>query len=177
MKATSARSWCRWARNHEVVGLDCGLFRECTLKAIRPVEKTIRQGRARRGGGSRRHRCVIHCRPVQRSARQPQPALEAAINHQAAVRLAELAKRWHPPLLYASTCSAYGAAGDDLLTRTARSIPSPRTPIQGAPRPHASPGGLPLPVACAATAYGVSPFLRFDLAVQRPGRRPPARCT
>ena len=32
-----------WARNHEVVGLDSGLFRECTLKAIRPVEKTIRK--------------------------------------------------------------------------------------------------------------------------------------
>jgi nucleoside-diphosphate-sugar epimerase len=44
------------------------------------------------------------------------PRFTYEINHEATVRLAEIAKRAGiRRFLYASTCSVYGAAGDDLL--------------------------------------------------------------
>jgi nucleoside-diphosphate-sugar epimerase len=107
-----------WARNHEVVGLDSGLFRECTLKAIRPVEKTMRKDirdieeRDLDGIDAVIHLAGLSNDPLGNL----NPDLTYAINHQATVRLAELAKRVGiRRFLYGSTCSIYGAAGDDLL--------------------------------------------------------------
>ena len=49
--------------------------------------------------------------------------LTYAINHEATVRLAELAKRAGVRrFLYASSCSVYGAAGDDFLDEDSPSI-------------------------------------------------------
>ena len=107
-----------WARNHEVVGLDSGLFRECTLKAIRPIEKTIRKDvrdvEARDLDGID---AVIHLAGLSNDPLgNLHPSFTHEINHAASVRLAELAKRAGiRRFLYASTCSVYGAAGDDML--------------------------------------------------------------
>jgi nucleoside-diphosphate-sugar epimerase len=101
-----------------VVGLDSGLFRECTLKAIRPVEKTMRKDirdieeRDLDGIDAVIHLAGLSNDPLGNL----NPDLTYAINHQATVRLAELAKRVGiRRFLYGSTCSIYGAAGDDLL--------------------------------------------------------------
>ena len=116
-----------WARGHEVVGLDSGLFRECTLKAIRPVEKTIRKDirdvEPRDLDGID---AVIHLAGL---SNDPLGDLSAAltyeINHEATVRLAEIAKRAGiRRFLYASTCSVYGAAGDEMLDED-----SPANPV------------------------------------------------
>jgi nucleoside-diphosphate-sugar epimerase len=84
--------------------------------------------------------------------------------------LAELAKRAGVRrFLYASTCSVYGAAGDDMLDES--SAFNPVTPYaESKARSEMDLQRLADRTFCpvylrAATAYGVSPLLRFDLAV------------
>jgi nucleoside-diphosphate-sugar epimerase len=161
-----------WARNHDVIGLDSGLFRECTLRAaIRPVptiRKDVRDVELRDLDGVE---AVIHLAGLSNDPLgNLNPRLTFEINHEAAVRLAELARRAGVRrFLYASTCSVYGAAGDDMLTED--SPFNPVTPYAESKaraetdlRRLASRGFCPVYLR-AATAYGVSPLLRFDLAV------------
>ena len=83
-----------WARNHEVVGLDGGLFRECTLKALRPVEKTIRKDirdvESRDLDGID---AVVHLAGLSNDPLGSLAELTYEINHEATVRLREIAKR------------------------------------------------------------------------------------
>ena len=108
-----------WARRHEVIGLDSGLFRECTLRAaIRPVptiRKDVRDVERRDLDGIE---AVIHLAGLSNDPLgNLNPRLTFEINHEGTVRLAELAKRAGVRrFLYASTCSVYGAAGDEMLT-------------------------------------------------------------
>ena len=86
------------------------------------------------------------------------------------MRLAELTKRAGiRRFLYASTCSVYGAAGDDMLDEN--SPFNPVTPYAESKvrseqdlRRLADRSFSPVYLR-AATAYGASPLLRFDLAV------------
>ena len=156
---------------HEVVGLDTGLFRGCALGPIaRPptIRKDVRDVERKDLEGID---AVIHLAGL---ANDPlgdlDPPLTYEINHQASVRIAELAKKAGVRrFLYASSCSVYGAAGNELIDEH-----SPLTPLT----PYAKSKALaeedirPLIDAdfCviflrAATAYGVSPYLRFDLAL------------
>lgn len=156
---------------HEVVGLDTGLFRGCALGPIaRPptIRKDVRDVELKDLDGID---AVIHLAGL---ANDPlgdlDPPLTYQINHHASVRLAELAKRAGVHrFLYASSCSVYGAAGDELINES-----SPLTPLT----PYAKSKALaeedirPLidedfcvVFLRAATAYGVSPYLRFDLAL------------
>jgi nucleoside-diphosphate-sugar epimerase len=161
-----------WACNHEVVGLDSGLFRKCTLKAIRPIEKTIRKDvrdvepRDLDGIDAVIHLAGLSNDPLGNLS----PRLTYEINHEATVRLAEITKRAGiRRFLYASSCSVYGAAGDHLLDEDTAF--NPVTPYAESKaraeqdlRALAGPGFCPTYLR-AATAYGVSPLLRFDLAV------------
>jgi nucleoside-diphosphate-sugar epimerase len=96
--------------------------------------------------------------------------LTYAINHEATLRLAELAKRRGiGRFLYASSCSVYGAAGDEFLDETSRF--NPVTPYaESKARSEVDLRRLADRDFCpvylrAATAYGASPLLRFDLSV------------
>jgi nucleoside-diphosphate-sugar epimerase len=161
-----------WARNHEVIGLDSGLFRQCTLRsAMRPVPtiaKDVRDVEQRDLDGID---AVIHLAGLSNDPLgNLNPRLTFEINHEAAVRLAELAKRAGVRrFLYASTCSVYGAAGDDMLDED--SAFNPVTPYaESKARSEIDLRRLADRTFCpvflrAATAYGVSPLLRFDLAV------------
>ena len=98
------------------------------------------------------------------------PDLTFDINHRASVRLAELAKKAGVKrFVFSSSCSNYGAAGDDFLDE--KSAFNPVTPYGQSKvnterdvAPMASDSFSPTFLR-SATAYGVSPRLRFDLVL------------
>ncbi len=157
---------------HDVVGLDSDLFRACTFREgirkvpeirldLRDVERKHLEG----------FDAVIHLAALSNDPLGDlNPQITYEINHFASVRLAELAKRAGVSrFLYSSSCSSYGKAGDDLLDETAELRPI--TPyaiskvrveqdVAKLADERFSPTFLR-----NATAYGVSPRLRFDLVL------------
>jgi nucleoside-diphosphate-sugar epimerase len=159
------------AAGHEVSGLDSGLFRECSIGAVPPLptlRKDIRDVDAADLAG---FDAVIHLAGLSNDPLGDlNPALTYEINHLATVRLAVLARAAGVArFLYASTCSVYGAAGDDFLDE--QSPFNPVTPYAESKMRSeqdlmrlADERFSPVYVR-AATAYGASPLLRFDLAL------------
>jgi nucleoside-diphosphate-sugar epimerase len=98
------------------------------------------------------------------------PQLTDEINCQASVRIARLAKEAGVPrFLFASSCSNYGAGGEDFLTEAAPFNPvtpygESKIAAERAIAPMADETFSPTFLR-ASTAYGVSPRLRFDLVV------------
>jgi nucleoside-diphosphate-sugar epimerase len=98
------------------------------------------------------------------------PELTFEINHLATVRLAKLAKSAGVQrFVFSSTCSVYGAAGEDWVTEATPS--KPVTPY-GHSKARAEDDLRALAdvefcptILRHATAYGVSPYLRFDLVL------------
>ena len=155
----------------EVVGLDSGLFDECSItpvNRVRTIRKDIRDVEAADLDGID---AVLHLAGLSNDPLGDlNPILTYEINHEATVRLAELAKgRGIRRFVYASTCSVYGDGGDSVLDE--ESALNPLTPYaESKARSEADLRRLADGSFCpvylrAATAYGVSPLLRFDLAV------------
>jgi nucleoside-diphosphate-sugar epimerase len=159
-------------RGHEVVGLDTDLFQESTFgdgivevplirKDIRDVELPDLEG----------FDAVMHLAGLSNDPLGDlNPQLTFEINHLASVRLAELARRAGTSrFIFSSSCSNYGAGGEDLLDE--HSPFNPVTPyglskvrveqdVATLANEHFSPTFLR-----NATAFGVSPRLRFDLVL------------
>jgi nucleoside-diphosphate-sugar epimerase len=164
-------------RDHEVVGLDGDLFRECTFTGtLAPVPSLLKDTRdvtladlaAERMRG---FDAVIHLAGLSNDPLGDyRPELTRQINCEASVNLARLAKRAGVPrFLFASSCSNYGAAGDDFLDES--SAFNPVTPygeskvlVEQAVAPMADERFSPTFLR-ASTAYGLSPRIRFDLVV------------
>ncbi len=162
-------------RGHEVFGIDSDLFRESTfagsLTEIPELSKDIRDL-----GDSDLPRdllsgfdAVIHLAGLSNDPLGDyQPGLTEQINAQASIALAKRAKAAGiKRFLFASSCSNYGASGDDFLTETAPF--NPVTPyghskvmVETAVAPLADDSFSPVFLR-ASTAYGVSPRIRFDL--------------
>jgi nucleoside-diphosphate-sugar epimerase len=157
---------------HEVVGLDSDLFQQCTFC---PGIQDVAELRLDLRDVQREHlegfEAVIHLAALSNDPLGDlNPEITYDINHAAAVRLARLAKdAGVPRFLYSSSCSSYGMAGDDLVDETAALRPI--TPyaiskmrveqdVAGLADDRFSPTFLR-----NATAYGVSPRLRFDLVL------------
>src|SRR5437660_4948654 len=160
------------AAGHDVVGLDSDLFEQCTFGAIPKdfpaLRMDIRDVTAQDLAG---FEAVIHLAGLSNDPLgNLNPDLTYEINHRASVRLAESAKQAGVPrFLFSSSCSTYGAAGDKILNETAEF--NPVTPygrskvlvekdVAKLADKHFSPTFLR-----NATAYGVSPRLRFDLVL------------
>jgi len=157
---------------HEVVGLDSDLFEQCTFgepprefpsirKDIRDVQQSDLEG------------CdaVIHLAGLSNDPLgNLNPDLTYDINYHASVRLARLSKEAGVKrFLFSSSCSTYGAAGDKILDETAEF--NPVTPygrskvlVEQDVALLAGPKFSPVYLR-NATAYGVSPRLRFDLVL------------
>src|SRR5271165_3658409 len=111
---------------HDVTGLDSGYFAGCVLgpepddppgiDGDRPVDLRDVTVEQLVGFDAVIHLAALSNDPLGALA----PEVTYDINHHASVRLARVAKEAGVRrFLYASTCSVYGAAGDDLVTESA----------------------------------------------------------
>jgi nucleoside-diphosphate-sugar epimerase len=160
------------AAGHEVVGLDSDLYRASTfgdgfqdipeiLKDVRDVERSDLDG----------IEAILHLAGLSNDPLgNLNPDLTYEINHLASVRLAKLAKEAGiTRYVFSSSCSNYGAGGTDWLTE--ESAFNPVTPY-GISKVRVEQDVAKLaddsfsPTFLRnATAYGVSPRLRFDLVL------------
>jgi len=157
---------------HEVVGLDSDLFAACSfgepIQSIPDIQKDIRDIEASDVEG---FDAIIHLAGLSNDPLgNLDPELTYEINHQASVQLATLAKQVGVPrFLFSSSCSNYGAGGEDLLNE--ESAFNPVTPY-GISKVRVEQDVAKLADSTFtptflrnATAYGVSPRLRFDLVL------------
>ena len=157
---------------HDVVGLDSDLFRQCTFgPGIHDVPEErldLRDAQTRQLEG---FDAVVHLGALSNDPLSDlNPDITYDINHVASVRLAQLAKQAGVArFLYSSSCSSYGQAGDALVDETAELHPITAYAISKVrveqdvtklADDRFSPTFLR-----NATAYGVSPRLRFDLVL------------
>jgi nucleoside-diphosphate-sugar epimerase len=159
-------------RGHDVVGFDSDLYRYCTFgqampdvpficRDIRDVEKKDVEG----------FDAVLHLAGLSNDPLGDlNPDLTYEINHKASVRLAEIARdAGVSRFVFSSSCSNYGAGGDEMLTEESQF--SPVTPygkskvmVERDVSKLAGERFCPIFLR-NATAYGVSPRLRFDLVL------------
>lgn len=164
-------------RGHEVIGYDSDLFASCTftgaLVEVPGLTKDTRDATLADVSpeGLIGFDAVIHLAGLSNDPLGDyRPNLTGEINYEASVRLARLAKTARVPrFLFASSCSNYGASGQDFLDES--SSFNPVTPygeskvrVEQAVAPLADETFSPTFLR-ASTAYGMSPRIRFDLVV------------
>ncbi|MGD0229486.1 MAG: SDR family oxidoreductase [Syntrophorhabdales bacterium] len=160
------------AQGYEAVGLDSDLYEKCTFGSTMPdirfIRKDVRDVSAAdiKGVDAIMHLAALSNDPLG----DLNPGLTYEINHAASVRLARIARDVGVRrFIFSSSCSTYGAAGNEILTETAAF--NPVTPygdskvlVERDVSALADENFTPVFLR-NATAYGVSPRMRFDLVL------------
>lgn len=157
---------------HEVVGIDTDLYRRSSFgewkDTIETWPKDVRSLETRDLAG---FDAVIHLAALSNDPLGDlNPQLTYDINHLASVRLAALAKEAGVArFAFASSCSNYGAAGDAPVNEESELNPvtaygESKVRVERDVIKLADDSFSPTFLRCA-TAYGVSPRLRFDIVL------------
>jgi nucleoside-diphosphate-sugar epimerase len=159
---------------HEVIGLDSDLYSRCTFAAggviseVPTIRKDTRDVAAKDLSGVD---AVIHLAALSNDPLGDlRYALTDEINHLASVRLAQFAKEAGVKrFIFASSCSNYGQAGDQMIDENGALNPvtaygESKVASERDVARLADDDFCPVYMR-PATAYGVSPRLRFDIVL------------
>lgn len=157
---------------HQVAGVDSDLYHGCDFAPPPEVPARLMDVRDLQAADLDGFEAVIHLAALSNDpVGDIDPACTDQINHLASVRLASLARdAGVRRFVFASSCSLYGAAGDD-LELTEQAAMHPLTPyavskvqVEAALSSLAGERFTPIYLR-NATAYGPSPRLRCDVMV------------